>query len=118
MEQEITTVLGKGSAFEGKLSFEGAVRIDGDFSGEIQTEGTLIVGETANVAAEIRAANVVVQGTARGDIAATSSLEIHQPARVHGNLSTPSLVIQKGARFEGNCTMTVGDAPTVADADS
>ncbi|HET6581847.1 MAG TPA: polymer-forming cytoskeletal protein, partial [Nannocystaceae bacterium] len=43
---EITTILGKGSAFDGKLTFEGAVRIDGEFSGEIRTQGTLIVGET------------------------------------------------------------------------
>ena len=49
---EITTILGKGSAFDGKLTFEGAVRIDGEFSGEIRTDGTLIVGETAEVKAE------------------------------------------------------------------
>ncbi|MCA9698005.1 MAG: polymer-forming cytoskeletal protein, partial [Myxococcales bacterium] len=47
--EDITTILGKGSSFEGKLTFEGTVRIDGRFSGEIRTEGTLIIGETAEV---------------------------------------------------------------------
>ncbi len=102
---EITTILGKGSAFDGKLTFEGAVRIDGVFSGEIRTQGTLIVGETAEVKAEITASTIIIEGLVRGDISATDAIEIHAPARVYGNLATPSLVIQKGSVFEGNCRM-------------
>jgi cytoskeletal protein CcmA (bactofilin family) len=108
---EITTILGKGSAFDGKLTFEGAVRIDGVFSGEIQTDGTLIVGETAEVKAEIKASTIVIEGLVRGDISATEAIEIHAPARVYGNLATPSLVIQKGTVFEGNCRMESLDRP-------
>ncbi|MBK8263268.1 MAG: polymer-forming cytoskeletal protein [Nannocystis sp.] len=102
---EITTILGKGSNFDGKLTFEGAVRIDGVFSGKIETKGTLMIGETAEVTAEIVAANVIIEGMMRGEIVATTSLEIHSSARVYGNLQTPSLVIQKGAIFEGGCRM-------------
>ena len=58
--QEITTILGRGSSFEGKLTFEGTVRIDGRFAGEIKTDGTLIIGESAQVEANIQAAIVVV----------------------------------------------------------
>lgn len=103
--QEITTILGKGSAFDGKLTFEGAVRIDGEFSGEIRTEGTLIVGETAEVKAEIIANRIIIEGVVRGDLRANESIEIHSPARVYGNLATPSLEIQKGSMFEGNSQM-------------
>lgn len=102
---EITTVLGKGSAFDGKLTFEGAVRIDGDFSGEIRTQGTLIVGESAKLEAQIIAARIIIEGTVRGDITASESIEIHAPARVYGNLATPALEIQRGSLFEGNCQM-------------
>ncbi len=102
---EITTVLGKGSAFDGKLTFEGAVRIDGDFSGEIRTQGTLIVGESAKLEAQIVAARIIIEGTVRGDITASESIEIHAPARVYGNLATPALEIQRGSLFEGNCQM-------------
>jgi cytoskeletal protein CcmA (bactofilin family) len=102
---EITTILGKGSAFDGKLTFEGAVRIDGDFSGEIRTDGVLIIGETAEVKADVSAATIVIEGTVRGDLVATESIQIHAPARVFGNLSSPSLEIQKGSLFEGNCQM-------------
>ncbi len=109
-EQEITTILGKGSSFDGKLTFEGTVRIDGIFSGEIQTDGTLVVGESAQVTAEIQAANVIVQGVVRGNVTATTALELHAPARIYGNVAAPSLTIQKGAVFQGNCQMENAEA--------
>jgi len=111
---EITTILGKGSAFDGKLTFEGAVRIDGEFSGEIRTQGTLIVGETAEVKAQIAAARIVIEGVVRGDISASESIEIHAPARVYGNLSTPALEIQRGSVFEGNSQMDGSGGQAVA----
>ena len=104
--EEITTILGKGSSFEGKLTFEGTVRIDGRFSGEIQTEGTLIVGESAEVQANIRASTVLIKGDVRGDVTAKESLTIQAPAKVHGNLATPNLMIEKGSFFEGHCAMS------------
>lgn len=103
---DITTILGKGSWFEGKLTFEGTVRIDGRFSGEIQTEGTLIIGESAEVQANIRASAVVVKGKVEGDVSASESLTIQSPARVTGNLATPNLMIEKGSFFEGHCSMS------------
>lgn len=104
--EEITTILGRDSSFEGKLTFEGTVRIDGRFSGEIRTDGTLIVGDGAEVQADIQAARVVVQGRVRGDVLASESLAIHAPARVEGNLSTPNLTIETGSFFEGHCRMS------------
>jgi cytoskeletal protein CcmA (bactofilin family) len=111
---DITTILGKGSAFDGKLTFEGAVRIDGEFSGEIRTQGTLIVGETAEVKAQIVAARIIVEGVVRGDLTATESIEIHAPARVYGNLASPSLEIQRGSIFEGSCQMDGSSGHAVA----
>ncbi len=108
---EITTILGQGSTFEGKLTFEGAVRIDGDFKGEIRTSGTLIVGETANIDAQIIGVAVVVHGQVHGDIEAKDAVELRAPARVRGNIATPSLEIEKGAHFDGSCKME-GDAAT------
>ncbi len=102
---EITTILGKGSSFEGKLTFEGTVRIDGEFSGQIDTKGTLVIGQSAQVTAEINAANIVIQGRLKGEVTATSSLEIHASAKVEGSLTSPSLMIEKGAVFDGSCTM-------------
>ena len=109
---EVTTILGKGSSFDGKLTFESTVRIDGVYKGEIDTRGTLVVGKTAEVNAEIRAGNVVIEGQVHGQITAAESLEIHSSARVYGNLKTPSLMIEKGAVFEGNCAMESANRST------
>jgi cytoskeletal protein CcmA (bactofilin family) len=102
---EISTLLGRGSEFEGKLTFEGAVRIDGKLSGEIFSDGILIVGEGAEVNAEIDIGEIVVQGTITGNIRAKRSIEIKAPAKVKGDITTPSLQIDKGVIFEGKCFM-------------
>ncbi len=111
---DINALLGKGSEFEGKLTFEGTVRIDGRFTGEIFSDGHLVVGDGAQVQAEIRVANVTVYGTVNGNIQATESVELHAPAALRGNVTSPALHIDKGVFFEGNCQMSSGGAATTS----
>src|SRR5262245_13802466 len=112
---EVHTLLGKGSEFEGKLTFEGQVRIDGKFSGQIFTKDVLVIGDGARVNAEINAGTVIVNGVVEGNIKAAQTIELHQPARVKGNIETPSLSMDKGVIFEGSCKMEAnskgGSAP-------
>lgn len=105
---ELNALLGKGSEFEGKLAFEGQVRIDGKFTGQIITKDVLVIGDGARVMAEIQAGTVIVNGVVEGNIKATQSIELHQPGRVKGNIETPSLSIDKGVVFEGSCKMEAG----------
>ena len=102
---EITTLLGRGAAFEGKLTFEGTVRIDGRFKGEVFSDDVLVIGEGAQVEATIDVGEVIIQGTVVGNITAKRSIEIHAPGRVKGDLHTPSLQIDKGVMFEGRSFM-------------
>jgi cytoskeletal protein CcmA (bactofilin family) len=102
---QVTTLLGRGSEFEGKLSFEGTVRVDGKLTGEIFTDDVLIIGEGAEVTAEINVGAIVIEGTVHGNIHAKRSVEIRTPGRVRGNIATPSLFIEKGVIFDGNCQM-------------
>lgn len=102
---EVHTLLGKGSEFEGKLTFEGQVRIDGKFSGQIFTKDTLVIGDGARVTAEITAGTVIINGTVEGNIRATQLIELHQPGRVKGTLETPALSVDRGVIFEGSCKM-------------
>src|SRR5215471_10610397 len=110
---EVTTLLGRGSEFEGKLSFEGTVRVDGKLSGEIFTDDVLIIGEGAEVNAEINVGAIIIEGTVHGNIHAKRSVEIHTPARVRGNIATPSLHIEKGVIFDGQCQMEPNGAAKV-----
>ncbi|MEK6607061.1 MAG: polymer-forming cytoskeletal protein [Myxococcota bacterium] len=102
---EINTLLGRGSAFEGKLTFEGAVRIDGRFKGDIFTDGVLVIGEGAEVQAEVDAGTIIIEGYVQGNLRAKQGVEVHAPGRVRGNIVTPSLIIDRGVIFEGNCQM-------------
>jgi cytoskeletal protein CcmA (bactofilin family) len=97
--------LDAGSRISGRLYFGTAARIDGQVDGEINSEGSLSIGEGAVVAAQIKARSLVVSGAVSGDIVATHRIEIRASARVLGNIVSPTLVIQDGALFEGHCAM-------------
>ncbi len=104
---EINTLLGRGTEFHGKLVFDGNVRIEGRFEGEIHSDDTLIVGESAEIVADVRVAVLIVRGgTVRGEIRATESVEVHAPGKVYGNITSPQVFIDKGVTFEGQCKMT------------
>lgn len=100
-EAGLNALLGPGSVIEGKVSFQGQVRIDGTFTGEITTTDLLIIGEQAKVAAEISCGSAVVSGEVTGNIKASESVELHMPARVRGDIATPSLSIDRGVVFNG-----------------
>jgi cytoskeletal protein CcmA (bactofilin family) len=102
---ELNALLGKGSQFEGKLLFEGTVRIDGKFSGEIISTDTLIIGEGAEVKANLTVGALVCLGDYSGDAKAAKSIELKAPAKVRGNLTTASVVIERGVFFDGTCKM-------------
>lgn len=104
-KDEINAFLGRDTEFDGKLSFTGAVRIDGKLSGEIFSSGTLIVGESAVIKAQIHIADMVISGEVRGDIFAEKKIEITVPGKLFGNIKTPKLVLEEGVIFEGNCKM-------------
>ncbi len=104
-QDQINAFLGKDTEFEGKLSFTGAVRIDGRFKGEISADGHLIVGETALLECDIRTSHVTISGEVRGNIDAKKRIEIFPPAKVFGNIAAPILTIDEGVIFEGNCQM-------------
>ena len=110
---EITALLGRGTEFDGKLHFEGRVRIDGVFRGEIQSDDTLVVGEGAEVHAEIDVATVIVRGgVVHGNIRAKTAIELHLPGRMVGNLHSPSVFIDRGVEFQGTCRMDAVEART------
>jgi len=103
---DVKAILGRGSEFEGKLRFEGTVRIDGKFRGEIISDGTLIVGENATLEGEVNVDSAMIAGEIRGNIRAKTRIELHAPAKIYGDLITPTLIIQEGVTFDGHCQMS------------
>ncbi len=107
-DSSLQASLGQGSRVEGKLRFDGSVRIDGQVEGEVEAQDSVIVGETAVVTAQIKAGTIIVKGRINGDVIASKRVELQAPAKLVGNITTPSLVIHEGVVFEGHCSMGSG----------
>ncbi len=101
----ITGVIEQGCEFEGKLCFQGTVRINGTFKGEIYTPDTLVVGEDAIIHGDIEAGVAIISGEVNGNLRARQRVEIHQPAVFRGDILTPSLSVDEGVIFEGSSKM-------------
>lgn len=101
----IDAFLGRNTTFQGTLIFDGLVRIDGNFEGNIKTEDTLVIAGSGNVKAEIEAGDVKISGRFDGVINAKSKVELYKPAFVTGTIITPVFKVEEGVIFNGNCRM-------------
>ena len=101
-------ILGRGCRFEGKLSFDGTVQIDGEFYGDIDSAGHLVVSEGAKIDGTVNVASAVVSGNMTGKVATSGTLELTSTASLVGELVVDSLTIERGAHFQGEVKMTGG----------
>lgn len=100
-----TSILAQGCKFDGKVQVKGAFRIEGEFSGNIETPENLIVGKTGVVRAEVKVKNAIIAGQIFGNIQAENKIELQSGSHVEGDIRTKRLVIDEGVFFEGNCSM-------------
>jgi len=98
--------LGKGAEFIGKLIFDGAVRIDGDFQGEIYGQGSVDVGEGALVKANMAVDRVYIGGEVQGSIEVKEKINIHSTGKLLGDVRTPAFIMEEGALFDGRSHMS------------
>ena len=110
---EIRAFLGEGTSFIGTLQFEGTVRLDGRFEGEVCGSDLLIIGQTAAVRAEIQVGSLTVSGRVEGNIVARKRVELLGTAQVTGSVKTPALVVSEGAVLNGTCEMRREEAKVV-----
>jgi cytoskeletal protein CcmA (bactofilin family) len=102
---KISGFLDKGTEFTGDIKFKENFRIDGIFKGKILSGGGLIIGETAEVEADIDVIDISINGRVKGTIKAKEKIEIFSKGRVIGSLTAPKLLIEDGAFFQGSCQM-------------
>ena len=99
----VNSIIGEGSEFKGEFKINGLLRIDGKFKGTIETDGKVLIGKTGESVTDIKARVVVIGGTVRGNIFASERVILLSTGRVKGNIITPSIVMEEGIEFEGNC---------------
>jgi cytoskeletal protein CcmA (bactofilin family) len=105
-DEQIKAYMGQDTVFKGSLNFDGTVRIDGKFEGQVFTDDTLIIGETGHIIAEISAGTIICMGRIEGTLIASKKVEIHANSRVIGNITSPALYIELGGVLDGTCDMT------------
>ena len=94
-------VLGADVEIKGNLKFAGELTLEGKLEGEIQTEGQLILGDTAVINGNINAQSVVVRGKVNGNINAREKIEIKSKAELFGDIRASKLVVEEGVTFVG-----------------
>ena len=109
-KSEIKAFLGPGSKFEGKLFFDEIVRLDGVFKGEINSRDTLIIGETADIEGDVEVGTFILSGQFKGNVKATTRVELRRPAQINGTIEAPILVIEEGVVLNGSISMTSGSS--------
>ena len=106
-DEQHYTFLGKGVDFKGTAQFEGTVRVDGRFEGEMHTDDTLIIGEHAIIKGNISGNVVVSGGKVQGNITAFQRVQLFKPAVVIGDIHTPNFSMEEGVSFQGLCDMGI-----------
>jgi len=102
---KVNAFIDKDTEVKGDVRFKESFRIDGKFKGKILAGNTLIIGESAQVNADIEVKNISINGRVKGSILARESTEIFSLGRVTGQIITGKLTIEEGAFFQGTCQM-------------
>ena len=112
-ELPIKAYLGSDALFRGTLSFEGTVRIDGKFEGQVNTNDTLVIGETGDMKADVKVGTLICKGQLNGAVVASKKIEMHPASKIKGDVRTPALSIGLGAVLDGHLNMTGGESKKV-----
>ena len=105
MAKDEIAYLGSDTVYEGKLSFKGTVRIEGRFTGEIVSEGTLNIGKEAKVSGTLAVGEFLLSGHFKGEVIVKKRAVIYSSGIFEGNLQTPALLMEEGGVIEGQVSM-------------
>ena len=115
-DENLDSLIGEGSVFSGELSVKGSVRIDGRLEGKLTTTGHLTVGKKGVIISPTINCNTAhIAGSVKGDINAKEQVYLTSTAKVEGNISSSSLVIEEGAYFHGSSIMGKGKKPILVE---
>jgi cytoskeletal protein CcmA (bactofilin family) len=102
-KDEFSTIIGADAQFKGDLSFQGGVRIDGQFEGTITTSGRVLISKGGKLKAEVKAGGIAVEGQVDGNLHAEDRVELRATAQLRGDLKATKLLVVEGATFIGRC---------------
>ncbi|WP_434565383.1 polymer-forming cytoskeletal protein [Thermoanaerobacterium thermosaccharolyticum] len=102
---KIDTIIGKNTTIEGNIKSQGTMRIDGNVTGKIEVQGSMIIGDNSKIEADIKADNISISGEITGNLTVKNQVQITSTGKVYGDIEVQNLIIDEGAIFEGKCKM-------------
>jgi len=102
---KIDTIIGKNTTIEGNIKSQGTMRIDGNVTGKIEVQGSMIIGDNSKIEADIKADNISISGEITGNLTVKNQVQITSNGKVYGDIEVQNLIIDEGAIFEGKCKM-------------
>jgi len=102
---KINGLIDRGCSIEGRLAFDGSVQINGDFRGDIVSDGTLIIGPEANVEGNVQVGVAIIEGSVKGTVEAKNKIDLRKGSRLVASIVTENIMIEEGAIFHGKCSM-------------
>ncbi len=111
---EVNGFLDSGCEVQGELRFENRFKVHGRFRGQVQSDGELIIGEGGVVEGIVSVGALSVSGCLKGQVGASRRVEIRASGRVEGEIDSPVLVVETGARLDGDCRMKRHEQPAAA----
>ncbi|MDD4527887.1 MAG: polymer-forming cytoskeletal protein [Candidatus Margulisbacteria bacterium] len=116
VDDTIQTIVGFDSALTGVINAEYSIRLEGDFEGEIRSQGSVFIGQKSKIRGSISALRVIVQGEITGDVDVVESIEIMRTGKLIGDIFGKKLIIDEGAVFKGNVNMDVISPSNIKEA--
>ncbi|MBP1669297.1 MAG: putative acyltransferase [Bacteroidetes bacterium] len=116
-ENNVINQIGVGTEITGDVSTNGDIRIDGLLTGNLKTKGKLVIGETGSIKGEITCKNTVVEGSVNGKINVSELLTMKATSSLKGDITTRRLAIEPGAKFTGNCNMSMDATATTNESE-
>lgn len=109
---KISSVIGSDMAVEGNIRAKEAVRVEGRVTGDVESEGALIISAGGSVKGNVKGSSIIIGGSVEGDLCSGGRTEVASTGKVIGNIRTKSLIVDENAVFQGQCIMNAeGLAP-------
>jgi len=99
----VASIIAEGCAFNGTISVNGSIRVDGQFDGKLIVSDTLVIGKSGKVRAEVETNVATIAGTLSGEINAKGGVKLQTGSHFEGHIYTKNLVIEEGVFFDGGC---------------
>jgi len=103
------TLVGAGTMFSGLMKSDTDVRIEGDYQGDIESKGSIVIGEGGVAKSNITARDVTIAGKVYGDVHTFGKLVITATGQLHGNSQSAILLVQEGGVLNGSSQMEKSD---------